>query len=194
MASKAEEFIRELKAKHGDKLTPQIVFESAKPDDSPIHGKFIWDEHEAWLTYNIERAKKLIASVKNIITTKVGSIKQSAFHAPERAVKGEHATQTFVERPRELDKATAAQMVIKSCQAAESRLRSAAVPGNLIGVDGDLFGLADKIAAFRARIELEHTAPASLSILSKSSTNCCRGRWQARSGRLTGLRGERTPC
>lgn len=54
-------------ATHG-KLTPELVLESAKPKDSPIHGYFTWDSKQAAHKMRLLEAAMLIRTIKVRVT------------------------------------------------------------------------------------------------------------------------------
>lgn len=48
---------------HGE-LTPVLVVDAARPNDSPLHDRFEWDDHAAGEAYRLVQARALIRSVK----------------------------------------------------------------------------------------------------------------------------------
>lgn len=46
---------------HGGHLRPADVVEAARPEDSPLHKKFEWDDSEAAERYRVWQARQLIA-------------------------------------------------------------------------------------------------------------------------------------
>jgi hypothetical protein len=48
---------------HG-RLTPQLLVDAARPDDSPLHNRFEWDDEVAGEKYRLDQAREIIRSVK----------------------------------------------------------------------------------------------------------------------------------
>jgi len=48
-------------------LTPELVLERARQEDSPLHGHFTWDQAKAAYERNLDQARSLIRSVKVVI-------------------------------------------------------------------------------------------------------------------------------
>lgn len=55
-------YLQKLEKKNG-KLTPGIVVENARPENSPIHSYFEWDDDAAADKYRLWQARQLIARV-----------------------------------------------------------------------------------------------------------------------------------
>jgi hypothetical protein len=51
------------------RLTPALVVEEARPDDSPLHDRFEWDNEVAGEEYRRHQARQLIRSVKVVYST-----------------------------------------------------------------------------------------------------------------------------
>lgn len=62
-----ENRIRELFESHG-KITPDIVIEDAKNPDSPLHDQFEWDVNKAAMEAWRDTARRLIRSVRVVVT------------------------------------------------------------------------------------------------------------------------------
>jgi len=56
-------WLRTIEDKHG-RLAPAIVEEEARPEDSPGHPYFTWDDAEAASAFRLEQARTLIRRVK----------------------------------------------------------------------------------------------------------------------------------
>jgi hypothetical protein len=75
--------LMKVKEDHGV-LTPEYVVEAARPDDSPLHSRFQWDDAVAGEAWRREQARQLIQSVRIVYRKAAegepaGSIR--AFHA-----------------------------------------------------------------------------------------------------------------
>ncbi len=67
MTQEQQDYIRHLESR-GGKLTPEQVLDAARPDESPLHGFFEWDDSAAAEAYRIEQARELIRRVRIEIT------------------------------------------------------------------------------------------------------------------------------
>ena len=56
-------------------LTPETVVEDARPDGSPLHDYFCWDDTEAARRYRREQARKMIQAIEIIPAEKVEPIR-----------------------------------------------------------------------------------------------------------------------
>lgn len=66
---------------HG-RLTPAVVVDAARPDDHPLHARFVWDDAVAGELYRREQAHELIQSVRITYTRQDNSqASVRAFHA-----------------------------------------------------------------------------------------------------------------
>ena len=54
------EALKEIAKRDGGKLRPQAVVDAARPEDSPLHGAFCWDDTEAARLYRLDQAQRLI--------------------------------------------------------------------------------------------------------------------------------------
>lgn len=58
------EALKEIYRAKGGELPPRVVIEAARPEDSPLHGAFCWDDTEAAERYRIIQAQELIRSFR----------------------------------------------------------------------------------------------------------------------------------
>lgn len=54
------EALKEIAKRDGGLLRPQAVVDAARPEDSPLHGAFCWDDTEAARLYRLDQAQRLI--------------------------------------------------------------------------------------------------------------------------------------
>lgn len=52
--------LKRIASENGGELKPEDVVEAARPDDSPLHSKFEWDDSEAARQHRIWQARQLI--------------------------------------------------------------------------------------------------------------------------------------
>jgi hypothetical protein len=63
MADQVAEILLGLERDNG-RLLPVDVVEAARPEDSPLHSRFEWDDTEAAVKYRLSQARALIRTVK----------------------------------------------------------------------------------------------------------------------------------
>lgn len=56
--------LKAIAARDGGLLRPAAVVEAARPEDSPLHGAFCWDDTEAARRYRLDQAQRLIRSFR----------------------------------------------------------------------------------------------------------------------------------
>ena len=54
------EALKQIAARDGGFLRPAAVVEAARPENSPLHGAFCWDDTEAARLYRLDQAQRLI--------------------------------------------------------------------------------------------------------------------------------------
>lgn len=59
------------------RLTPAAVVERARPQDSPLHGQFEWDDAAAAHRHRLDRARHLIRSVKIRYQAPTGELRET---------------------------------------------------------------------------------------------------------------------
>lgn len=60
---KAGEALNRLEKAHNGLLEPEMVVEAARPEDSPLHPHFEWDDTKAAGLYRVDQARELIRAV-----------------------------------------------------------------------------------------------------------------------------------
>lgn len=58
------EALKAIAERDGRKLRPQAVVDAARPEDSPLHGAFCWDDGVAAEKYRLIQAQELIRSFR----------------------------------------------------------------------------------------------------------------------------------
>lgn len=59
--------LERIAAEHGGLLRPRDVVEAARDPQSPLHGYFCWDDHEAAERWRLEQAQALIRAAVTIV-------------------------------------------------------------------------------------------------------------------------------
>ena len=74
-----EDALIALADQNGGKLTPELVVQSARSKNSPLHDYFDWDDKVAGVHWRIQQARELIRSIRIEITTSNVIIKAPRF-------------------------------------------------------------------------------------------------------------------
>jgi len=61
------EALKQIAARDGGLLRPQAVVDAARPEDSPLHGAFEWDDGIAAEKYRLDQAQRLIRSFRVVV-------------------------------------------------------------------------------------------------------------------------------
>ena len=73
------EALKEIAKRDGGFLRPQAVVDAARPEDSPLHGAFCWDDTEAARLYRLDQAQRLIRRFTIEIESDGGMVEVPAF-------------------------------------------------------------------------------------------------------------------
>lgn len=148
--------LRDLENRSGQ-LTPEKVFRAAKDSKSVLHQFFQWDKSQAWHSYNIERARKLLASVTyKVHTEDHGTIRVPAYVRDPRI---EPAKQGYMSM-RELiaPSKLAHDVVINECDQAAGHLRRALAVALTLGYADVLQQIIGSILAFKDTVQRKKAA------------------------------------
>lgn len=55
--------LTQLAREHGGELHPKVVVDAARPEDSPLHKSFDWDDSDAAEKWRLQQARQLISAV-----------------------------------------------------------------------------------------------------------------------------------
>lgn len=83
------------------RLTPEMVVEAAREEDSPLHPCFEWDDTKASRAWRIEQARKLIRSVTVEITTHKKTVSVTCYVHDPAVLAGEQGYVTVKQLARE---------------------------------------------------------------------------------------------
>lgn len=139
-----------LEQKHGH-LTPEMVVNDAMSPDSPLHGEFMWDKDTAAQAHWIEQARRLIRSVKIIITTETKVIKTVAY-VRDPTKEGNEQGYLSVERIRG-DKDIAREALVEEFKRAGSALQRAQRLAIAFGIEDQIEVMAKQIQQIRRDVE-----------------------------------------
>jgi len=152
-----DKVLRELAAENGT-LTPHIVFEAAKAIEHPLHScGFIWDHDEAWITFNLDVAKKLIRSVRAERRVLLPAAFVESAEADDVGIPTKTA-QTFRReagggyRMAEAPAIDAFAVVADGIQRAHSLLRNTHAFATSIGFGNEVDDFAERLLDLRERV------------------------------------------
>jgi hypothetical protein len=58
--------LKKLREKHDGQVTPQLVVDSARPENAPLHPAFEWNDYEAAEAYRRHQAKGIIRAIVTV--------------------------------------------------------------------------------------------------------------------------------
>ena len=144
-----QEYLKALAAQHGT-LTPEIVVEDARREDSPLHDQFEWDVEKAAQEHWLDTARALIRSVKVVITNDT-KVLTAPFFVRDPSLppqKQGYVAATSLRSESDL----AMEAVLEELARASSAFRRAEAVAAAVGVQADVEGLLRATLAVRDRV------------------------------------------
>lgn len=128
--------IRAIADRNKGTLTPDLVIEAARSEDSPLHGCFTWDVKRAAMEHWRDQARHLIRSVKVEVTTTHFSLRAPAF-VRDPSAAGD--TQSYTSLGRlQTDQEMARDAVVAEFSRAAAALARAKVLALVLGLEGEI--------------------------------------------------------
>lgn len=134
------------------KISPEIVFEAAKPKNHPLHDYFEWDKSEAARKYNLDIARSLI---RTVVYKRVESAPVMVRPAPVyvRDPEVEPATQGYVAlRSVVANSPSAYAIVLSEIERIVAALGRAQAIASEIGFADDVAELVSRVDDLRSRV------------------------------------------
>jgi hypothetical protein len=72
-------YANHIKETFGEAVTPELILDDARDEDSPYHGEFTWDDIKAAHAHRMQEARKLLGSIHVVVKTKKGNVQTRAF-------------------------------------------------------------------------------------------------------------------
>ena len=144
--------IRHLEDKNGS-ITPETVVQDAMDPDSPLHDEFTWDLNEAAKAHWLDQARRLIRSVKVIITTETKTVTAVAYVRDPSKPKDEQGYLS-VEKVR-ADKEVARDVLIDEFKRAGAALQRAQKLTIAFDIEEEVDAMAKGVYKLRRDVE-EH--------------------------------------
>lgn len=144
-------------AANGGKITPDQVVAAAQDPASPLHECFEWDDEKAAVEHRRDQARALIRSVE--VKVQIGDVvlKAPAYIRDPEAEKAQgYATVTRLRSNEDI----AREAVVAEFSRATSALSRAKAIAAVLGFDGEIAELHQRVTAMAAKITDQPTAPA----------------------------------
>lgn len=142
--------LEQLAASNGGRLTPELVIEDAKSEDSPLHQHFEWDQGKAAYSHWLEQARTLIRSVRVEIRTEVSSVTTVAYIRDPQAGDGEQGYVAVASLRDDKDRARDA--LVGEFSRVGDMLRRARQLAVALDAQGDVDDLLERVTGLRRRI------------------------------------------
>lgn len=149
MKQSTNDYLVALHTKHGT-LTPELVVDDARRNDSPLHNLFEWDTKKAALAHWHDVARGLIRNVRVNIVHEQRTLRVPYFVRDPRLPSHQQGY-TTIDRVR-TDADMARDTVAEECARAAAAFRRAADVAAAVGVDQDVRELLDHTLQLGQRV------------------------------------------
>lgn len=156
MDAHVESALREIADANDGKLTPDDVVMAASNPDSPLHGHFTWDDHEAAAKHRRNEARFLIRSVTMTVTTETISFKVPSYVRNTELPRKE-AGYIAIARVKD-DRDVARESALREFLRARSALTRAQSVAAYLGMQDDVGGVLEMVEALSRRVQEERPA------------------------------------
>lgn len=85
------QILSDLVQQHGDRLKPSVIVDAARPETSPLHSQFTWDDVKAADLYRRQEARMVMNSIRVVVDEDSEpqpmfiSVIETVFDEPDRA-------------------------------------------------------------------------------------------------------------
>lgn len=142
--------LQEIEARTGS-LTPEAVIEAAKDPASPLHDAFTWDDGQAAIKFRLYEARKLISSVRVVISTEQRTV-TSVFYV--RDPTAPQSQQGYVSLPRlRSDVELAREALVQEFGRAAAALQRARELAAALEIKGEVEDVLTRVRALRGSVE-----------------------------------------
>lgn len=140
-----EEILKQLQAIQDSegRITPKAIVNAARPNDSSLHGLFIWDDRLAGEQYRIDQARTLLRVVRIDIQINSKIIRATAYARDPALSSNEQGYRSIT--ALRADSSAAAEAVLAEFRRAESILRRARDFAYVLGFSGEIEQLLDRM-------------------------------------------------
>lgn len=132
------------------RIRPGWVVEAARPDDSPLHGQFTWDDTVAAEAYRLAQAGRLISRVRlQVRTTRLGLAAPHYVRDPEQMA----GTRVSIPALRAEDPEKALAVILYEIVRAESFVARVWAVGAELGLRGAIADVRQALQVLRERAD-----------------------------------------
>jgi hypothetical protein len=140
--------LQQLEATHG-RLTPAVVVDDARLEDSPLHAYFDWDVDRSAMRYWLHRARVLIHSVRVEVTTERITVK-APYYVRDASLSAKEQGYVSVASLQK-DPVSARASLREEFARVESALARARSIAAALGLERDLDDLIDHVMRVKER-------------------------------------------
>ena len=145
------ERIEALAHRNGGIITPAAVVDDARDPQSPLHGKFEWDQEKAAYQHWLNVARDIIRSVRVTITTDATIVTSVAYVRDPRARSDEQGYMSVVSMRSDHDLARDA--VLQEVSRVEAALHRAREVASVLNLQNEVESLITKAERLRVKAE-----------------------------------------
>ncbi|MEM0143270.1 MAG: hypothetical protein QXL94_04890 [Candidatus Parvarchaeum sp.] len=102
ITAEAQAELERIRISHDGFLRPEDVVEAARPESSPLHHYFDWDDSEAAAKWRLEQARRIIRTPVVIVHSEVEPIRAYVSMKQDRPIKKGYRAVTEVIKEEEL--------------------------------------------------------------------------------------------
>ena len=141
------ERLKQLETEQGE-LTTEVVLADAQDESSPLHGYFEWDDRAAAYQWRTEQARRLIRSVRLVVTESETIVRSIAYvRDPDKEYSEGGYVSTATLRT---DKDRARSALMAELDRAQSALARAYDVSHALGLSGEIEALRARVAGLKA--------------------------------------------
>jgi hypothetical protein len=135
---------------HGGKLTPEIVVDDARNEDSPLHDLFDWNAERAAMQYWLDRARQIIRSVR-VVFRNERTIVRAPFYVRDPTVPNDEQGYISLAEVRGKDD-VARDVLLDEFNRAAAALRRAREVAAALDMTAEIDHLMSDIVGLRERV------------------------------------------
>lgn len=151
MNERAKRALDALAKGNNGRLTPTAVVEAAKPQRSPLHRYFTWDDRQAAASYREDQARNLIQQYRYVVTTTPFHISAPMYVRDPSVPANE---QGYISLPRlRTDEELARDFFVSECSRVGAALRRVQEIAHALGMRGEVDKLLRQVEVLSGRAQ-----------------------------------------
>ena len=143
--------LEELAATNEGRITPAMVVEDARKDDSPLHDKFNWNIEEAAMSHWLSTARAIIRSVRVIVRTSKSIVRAPFYVRDPDAARNEQGYVALTSVRGHEDQAR--EVLVTQFSRAAAALRRAHEVAAVLELTDEVEGLLAGIVGLQSRLQ-----------------------------------------